>query len=139
MTNMPIKVFVDTSAFVSLHDGNDPNHKKAFDLALRLDKKSAELFTSSDVVGESLTVISRKMGKVKAAEFINNFKTNGVREIFIDEELHEKTKKLFLTVKSKNISFIDCSNIVAMKKRGIKQIFAFDQDFRKMRVTMLFA
>lgn len=136
-TNMPTKIFVDTSAFVSLHDGHDPNHKKALDLALRMDRENAELHTSSDVIGKTLTVISRKMGKIKAAEFFNNFKSSGVREIFIDEELHEQTRKFFMKVKSKNISFIDCSSVVAMKKRGLKTIFAFDQDFKKLGVSML--
>jgi len=39
-------------------------------------------------------------------------------------------------VSSKNISFIDCSSAVAMKRNKIKTIFSFDKDFKKLGVNL---
>lgn len=134
--NDPLKIFVDTSTFVSLQDISDPNHQKAKKLALKLQELDAHLYTSSDIIGEALTVISRKLGKQKAHEFYREYLKSGMEEIFIGIKLSEKTRKLFFKVKSKNISFIDCSNIIAMESAGIKSIFAFDQDFKKLGVLV---
>lgn len=141
MINMPTKsdapkVFVDTSAFVSLKDNNDPNHNKAQKAAQKLAGLNARLYTSSDVIGETLTVISRKLGKQSAFDFYEGYIKSGFKEIFIDNKLQEKSRKTFFKVKSKNISFIDCTSIIAMKNQNIETIFAFDQDFKKLKVSL---
>jgi len=43
--------------------------------------------------------------------------------------------KLYKRIKAKNISFIDCSSVVAMKRNRIKIIFSFDEDFRNLGVV----
>lgn len=141
MTSMPtnndkLKVFIDTSAFVSLQDTNDPNRNKARNLALKLEELQATLYTSSDIIGETLTVISRKLGKKQASDFYKGYVKSGFREILIDIKLQQKSRIVFFKVKSKNISFIDCSSIVAMKNQNIETIFAFDQDFKKLGVSL---
>ena len=67
----------------------------------------------------------------------NNFSKLGIKEIFIDQAIHNETRKFFAKVKSKNISFIDCSSVIAMKRNKIKYIFSFDEDFRSMGVKLL--
>ncbi len=134
--NDPLKIFVDTSAFVSLQDKSDPNHEKAGKFALKLQELNAQLYTSSEIIGEALTVIARKLGKSQALQFYRGYLKSGIEEIFISARLNESTKKLFFTVKSKNISYIDCSNVIAMENAKIKSIFAFDQDFKKLGVLV---
>ncbi len=131
------RVFVDTSSFVALQDENDPNHQKALGLARKVLEQKIQLYTSSEVVGETLTVVSRKLGKKQAEIFFQDFPESGVIEIFFDSELHQKTIKLFLQIAAKNISFIDCSNVIIMQSLNIKQIFALDQDFKKLGATLL--
>lgn len=136
MSDKAYKVFVDTSSFVSLEDNKDPNHKKAIVLAQALFNQKAKLYTSSDIIGETLTVISRKLGKKASFMFYENYIKSGFTEIFIDSNLHEETREFFLKVRSKNISFIDCSSILAMKQQGITQIFSFDKDFITLGVEL---
>jgi len=139
MISMPTisDIFVDTSAFVSLWDDLDSNHIKAIKLQVKLEKLKVNVFTSSDVIGETLTVISRKIGKKESTQFYENFKKSKVDEIFISESIHQETIKFFVRIKSKNISFIDCSSVIAMKRNKISVIFSFDQDFKKLGVKLL--
>lgn len=132
----PQKVFVDTSSFVALQDDRDSNHKKAVSLAKILHAQKAQLYTSSDVIGEALTVIARKLGKKAALVYYKNYIKSGVIEVFIDKYLHEETREFFLQLKQKNISFIDCSSVVAMKKEKINTIFTFDGDFKVLGVEL---
>ncbi len=135
-SNKPLKIFVDTSSFVSLEDNKDPNHNKAIALAHALFNQNAKLYTSSDIIGETLTVISRKLSKKASIIFYENYIKSGFTEIFIDSKLHEETREFFLKVRSKNISFIDCSSVIAMKQQGITQIFSFDKDFTTLGVKL---
>lgn len=139
MTNMHTisKIFVDTSVFVSLWDDKDPNRIKAIKLQIKLEELGVDVYTSSDVIGETLTVISRKIGKKNSTEFIKKIVQSNVNIIFINEFLHKETIRFFKTVKSKNISFIDCSSVVAMKRKKIDVAFTFDKHFKKMGVKLL--
>lgn len=129
------KVFIDTNVFVAFKDNKDSTYKRARELYKILKLKKFKFFTSSDVIGESLTVISKKLGKLAANEFLSEIHTYA-KEIFIDKYLHKESRDVFKRIKSKNISFIDCSSAVAMKRKKIKIIFSFDKDFRKLGVKL---
>ena len=130
-------IFVDTSAFVSLWDDKDPNHIKAIRIQSKLKELKVNVYVSSDIIGETLTVISRKLGKENAIDFLEKIQESNVQEIFIDEFLHKETRKFFRKIKSKNISFIDCSSVIVMKRSKVDVIFSFDEDFRSMGVKLL--
>lgn len=135
-THMISKVFIDTNIFVALRDETDSTHTKAIRLYEALKADNTKFITSSDVIAESLTVISKKLGKKSAIDLLGKI---GVfaQEIFIDGNLHRETRKFFRRVKSKNISFVDCSSVVAMKKNGLDTIFSFDEDFKKLGIKLL--
>jgi len=125
------RVFIDTNIFVALRDTSDSTHNRAKLILKKLVKARVNFCTSSDVIAESLTVISRKLGKKHAIEFLKEIKSMA-KEIFVDEKLHVIARSFFKEVTSKNISFVDCSNVVVMKHHKINTIFSFDEDFRKM-------
>ena len=134
--HMTSKVFVDTNVYVALRNTKDTTHQKAIQILNYLIDKGVKIYTSSDVIGESLTVISKIMGKAEAKGFLSDVQTMS-NIIFVDEIAHKETQKYFFRVKSNKISFIDCSNVVIMKKYKIKYIFSFDEDFKKMGVELL--
>lgn len=129
-------MFVDTNVFVAIRDTNDSTHEKAVRLSQWLDDRGVKLFTSSDILGETLTVLSKKLGKAVCNDWYKDFQVSDVSEIFIDQYLHKEARDLFKRIKSKNISFIDCSSAVAMRRNKIKTIFSFDKDFRKLGVKL---
>ena len=130
------KIFVDTNIFVAIRDNKDSTHNQAVRLSNELNKLGVKVFTSSDVVGETLTVLSKKLGKDVCNDWYKDFQKSSLTEIFIDKFLHKEARDFFKRVKSKNISFIDCSSVVAMKRHKIKIIFSFDQDFKKLGVEL---
>ncbi len=135
ITNLK-KLFIDTNIFVALHDKDDSTHTKANQLLDIVEEEQIALYTSSDVIGETLTVIAKKLGKAAARDFLETYKASDIKEIFVDEEMHSETRKLFLSITSKTVSFIDCSNVIAMKQEGIRTIFTFDRDFKKFDVAL---
>ena len=58
-------------------------------------------------------------------------------EFFFDESMYKDTKDLFLRNKSKNISFVDCSSVITMRRAKINVIFSFDDDFKKLGIKLL--
>lgn len=132
-----LKIFVDTNIFVALKDNRDPTHKTAVKLLDLLEKKPVILYTSSDVLGETLTVMARKLGKKTAGEFITAYQKSGIREVFIDERIHEQARLLFYKTKSKQISFIDCTSVCAIQEEKISVIFTFDKHFKLLGVKLL--
>ena len=136
MKRIPSKIFVDTNVFYALRDKNDSTHKKAVKILDEIQEKNISLFTSSYVIGETLTLISLRLGKRQAIEFVEQVEVLA-EEIFITRENHMSTINLFLKQKSKNISFIDCSSVVVMKENGIKYAFTFDKHFEKLGVKLL--
>ena len=135
-THMISKVFVDTNVFLAIRNENDPTHKKAVELLKFIKDHKVKIYTSSDIIAESLTVISMKLGKKIALEFLDEVGDNA-KEIFVDESIHKQTRLYFKKVKSKNISFIDCSSVIVMKRNKIDVIFSFDEDFKKMGIKLL--
>lgn len=129
------KVFVDTNVFVALRDTKDSTHRRAVSLYKELKLKKTKFLTSSDVIGETVTILARKLGKQSALDFLKTVNSL-TQEIFIDAFLHKESRDLFKRIKSKNISFIDCSSVVAMKRHKIKIIFSLDQDFKKLGVEL---
>lgn len=131
-------VFIDTNVSVALEDENDSTHKRAIQLSeFLLNQHNVKFYTSSEVISETLTVISRKLGKEVAKKFVSKHKNSHMIDIFFDEFLYRKTLNSYLKLRQKSISFVDCSNVVIMKKYKIKYIFSFDEDFKKMGVELL--
>ena len=139
MINMHMisKIFVDTNVFIASRDNKDNTHKKTLKLVDFLSKSKCVWYTSSNIILETLTVMSQKLGKDVALDWYNDFIKGEIREIFIDEILYKETLKYFKTIKSKNVSFVDCSSVITMKRNKIDAIFSFDEDFRKLGVKLL--
>lgn len=137
MSPNPNEAFIDTNIFAAVRDSEDPTHKKAIKLFDYIEKNSIQLFTSSDVIGETVTLLSRKLGKEIAKDWFYDYQKSGIVEIFIDSGIHAKARDLFFSTKSKNITFIDCSCVIAMKKNKIEYAFTFDKHFKKLGAKLL--
>ena len=129
-------IFIDTSAFVGIHDSKDLHYEASQRIIRLLIDQEAQLVTSSYILAESYTVISQKAGKDKAISFKEDFDPR-IRVIRIDEALEESAWSIFKVIKSKNVSYIDCTSFAVMKNYNISQAFAFDEDFEKAGFELL--
>ena len=126
-------VFVDADAFVALARQDDTNHEKAVQLLDVLDGKQVQFVTSNYVFAESVTVISQRVSHEGAVQFINVVKSATGEYItrWISEELERLAIRIFKEQASKNVSFVDCTNMALMRTEQIQYIFSFDGVYKK--------
>lgn len=137
MTSKTTVVFVDTNVYVATADLADSLHQKALALSRELAFPRFKTVTSSNIVSESLTVISQKVNKAAAVKFLEDLEGSTTEIIFVDEEIYSQALELFPKIKSKNVSFVDATSFAVMKNRGIKAAFTFDRHFKTQGFKLL--
>ena len=137
--NKAFTIFVDSDAFVALTKEDDSNHKKAKDIFLELQDKPVTFVTSNYVFSEVATVLSQKVDHKTAVAYINNMKSQDC--VFIVERITEKTEEaatqIFIKQTSKNVSFVDCTNIALIGEKHMDGIFSFDDDYKRNRIQLI--
>jgi predicted nucleic acid-binding protein len=136
----PIKrVFVDTDAFIALTKNDDSNHEKVVEILQRLDTKSIEYITSNYVFSEVITVGSQKMGRRYALAFIEELKSNNSKYKieWVDEEIEKFAIDMFKRQTSKNVSLVDCTNMVFAQYYDVDAIFSFDKIYEQNGYNMV--
>lgn len=136
---IPLKIFIDSDAFVAFIKRNDSLHAKAKSVFEKLEKREVIFFSSNYVFSETITVLSQRVSHEIALEFITLIKNpeNGFLLERIDEALEEEAIEIFKKQKSKNTSFIDCTNIALVKRLAIDAIFSFDNVYRQNNLPMI--
>lgn len=132
-------IFIDSDVFVAAVKADDVHHAKVKRLFTALEKKLVTFYTSNYVFAESVTVISQRIGRMVALQFIDSFKSKDslFATIWITEELEAKGLEVFEKQTSKNVSLIDCTNIAIMREHSFDAIFSFDEIYRKNGLTMI--
>lgn len=130
-TNFTEAVLIDTDAVVALMNEHDANHQKAMEAANSLVKSSLLFIISNHVFGESLTVISKRIGHKEAVRYLHQV-GNGLFEILrVNERLENLAFTIFEAQTSKNVSFIDCTNMAILTRYRWDTIFSFDRVYPK--------
>ena len=125
------KVFIDSSVFIALLNKDDSLHKKAVDLIKNMQENGLEPITSNFVLNEVITVLSLRVNK-KTALFFAEFshaKDSALNVISVGEKIENKAIDYLKKIKSKNISFCDCTILAILDLFEIKNIATFDKDF----------
>ena len=134
----PLTIFVDTDAFVALIKKNDSNHTKAKNIFQKLQGMSIEFATSNYVFSEAITILSQKVNHATAVRFIDAMLSS--ENIFnikrADEAIEDVAINIFKDQTSKNISFVDCTNMAFVRKIGINGIFSFDKAYATNKIPL---
>lgn len=128
-----MRIFVDTSAWYAYFDQDDNYHQRAVSFF----EKRYSLVTSGLVLSETLALLQRRVGKkisARTGDFLLN--STLVEIVSLGRGLLDQTFSLFKGSPAK-VSFVDCSNKVVMDNLGIKEIFCFDKDFKKLGLKVL--
>jgi len=128
-----VTVFVDSDAFVALAKTDDSNHARAVKTFEKLKTQDVKFLTSNYVFAETITVISQQVGREQALSFIRAVKN--VEAPFpyrwVDSDIEGLALEIFSNQTSKNVSFVDCTNIAIIRKDTLNTIFSFDAVYRK--------
>jgi len=139
MNDDMLSIFVDSDAFVALIKKDDSNHKRAEQIFNALQDKKVTFYTSNYVFAESVTVISQRIGKDIALQFIESLKAKGTlfSTIWVTKEIEEEAIKIFKKQQSKNISLVDCSNIAIIEINKFDGIFSFDRNYKTNKIHLV--
>lgn len=122
-------ILVDSNYLISLINNKDKNHKRAKQLASKVDKE--EKIIPLLMVSEAVTSIgSRKKGKIAKLLYdtiIDNF------EIHYPTPNEIETAMECVLKYDGTLALADCLAITIMKKREITEIISFDDDFDKIK------
>lgn len=125
-----MRVFVDASAYLSILNKKDSNHKKALEISQELFAGGGEFVTSNIVIYEVCTVLSLRIDKKLAFEFRETLENSQTVIVYLNKEIENKAWEIFPKQTSKNVSFFDCTSFAVIEESGIKSVFSFDGDFK---------
>jgi predicted nucleic acid-binding protein len=123
-----VTVFVDTSAFYAIVDDRDPNHDRARSVLSDLVGADAPLTTHEYVVVESTALIQRRLGLGALRRFVDDLLPL-VEIAWVDEALHGEAREALLAAGRRNVSLVDWTSFLVMRRHGVRRAFTFDPDF----------
>lgn len=139
MSNALHSIYVDSDAFVALVKTDDSNHGRAKKIFQEVEHKPVVFYTSNLVFAECVTVMSQRISKGIALQFIESFtsKESIFTTIRVTEQIEESAIGIFRRQTSKNVSFVDCTNMAIMEMEHLDSIFSFDNIYRKNGFSIL--
>lgn len=128
-----INILVDADAFIAMVKDDDANHQKAARLFSQLEDNNISFVTTNYVFSEAVTVISQRTSHQTAINFINNMKSSDsiFSIIRMTQEIEDMAIEIFKKQTSKNVSFVDCTNMALIKHDNLDAIFSFDEIYKK--------
>lgn len=124
-------IIIDSSALVALSLKADSSYKQAYSISKKLYKDERTILLPHEVFGESINIIGKKLGILYAAEIANDIlSSHGFSLICAQEDILNlainKLKK-----QPNSVSYIDCLVMAIADSFETKEIFGFDDTFRR--------
>ena len=119
-------IFVDTSAIYALASDRDSRHHEARRSFAALLRAERPLVTHSDVLSESMALLQHRLGRRVALTFAVEAREFEVE--WVDEPLHRAAVEALHSAPA-GLSLVDQVSFLVMRRRGLDEAFAFDEDF----------
>jgi predicted nucleic acid-binding protein len=129
-----MSTFIDTSAIYALLDADDVNHRRAADAFEQL--RDTELLTHAYVVVETLALVTRRLGRGAAEQFIDDL-LPVLRVEPVDGALHMAAIAAFREAGKPGVSLVDRTSFAYMRLHDPSTALAFDDDFERVGFAML--
>lgn len=138
---MPRKIFVDSSAWIAFAAEKEPRHVVVVKTVKRCLGGGDLLFTSNDVVDETITRLLYTVGFQKASlflkYFLENLKKDTLRQLWTDEQVQMEAFGLVEKFAEHKLSLTDATTVVLMKRFNIDSLITLDSDFIKIGIPVL--
>lgn len=120
--------FVDTSFWIAEAITRDSRHADAVALADRF--RDAPAVTSNLVLGETWTLLSRRLGHFHAVRWLDRLRKEVVVRIErVEAELEAEAWEWLRAHDERPYSFVDATSFALMRKLRIREALAFGGDF----------
>jgi hypothetical protein len=124
------EILVDASAWIALTDRGDKYHRQARDAYPLILREYRVLVTTNLIVAESHVTILHAAGYHCAIRFLDTIReSTRILKVYSDEELESEAEDILRQYSDQDFSFADAVSFALMRKRGIKEAFAFDRHF----------
>lgn len=135
---MSRSVFVDSSAWYSLIEAGDTNHREAVRLVRNLFDQRRTLLTTNHVISESYTLLRSRLGRRAAQEFLGRTHSGTyMTRVFVPESWEEAAEDLLAEYDDQDFSYVDATSFVAMRRLGLREALAFDRQFSTMGFSLI--
>jgi predicted nucleic acid-binding protein len=122
-------IFVDTGIWYAANVPEDPDHVAARELLLGA---TSDLVTTDYVVDELLTLLVVRKHRDIALRIGDDFWTQKSCDlVWTSQDDVKSAWQVFTTFDDKTWSFTDCVSYAVMKRLGIVEAFALDDDFKQ--------
>jgi predicted nucleic acid-binding protein len=138
--SLPGRVFCDTSYFYACVDTDDAYHRRALALADEAATRRTQLWTTWDVISETVTLLRYRHSSAAAIRFLDDVKP-GLHVIDYGANIRGEAEGVFRRHgRDHRLSFCDAvSFVVVTTVLERMPCFAFDEDFRRMGLTVITA
>lgn len=128
------RVFVDTSALLTLLDRADPRHAATRDAFTGL--RDAELLTHGYVIAESIAVARRRFGVDGAAALLDEI-LPAIGLLPVEPELHLRVQRSYRQALPSGVSFVDRMSFAVIERDSLDATLATDADFLAAGVPVM--
>lgn len=124
-------LFLDTSAIVAFRNRDDIHHDEARRVFENLARgEHGRGLITEYIVLETATVLKRRCGARVAIETGEALLNSEEIEVVSPGEMFDASWQEFVRLASTDLSFVDASSLVAMRRSGARWIATFDRAFR---------
>lgn len=135
------KVFIDTSAWISYSLSKQPKHSTIEKLIKQFIKEGTTIYTSNDVIDETVTRLIYDTDIKIVQRFINltnkGGQNNNFTQLWVDIDIQVEAFELVQKYAEHKISLTDATSIALMKKFSIESVISLDSDFIKVGISTL--
>ena len=118
-------ILVDTSAFHALLDMDDRHHHSAEAMFSTLRAADEPLLTHQYILLESTALIQRRLGLWALRRFVDDLLP--IAQIaWVDDSLHLEALEALVAAGKRNVSLVDWTSFIVMRRRGVQRAFTFD-------------
>ncbi len=138
MKGLMSKVFLDTSYAVALSAVKDENHKRAVELADKLETDNTHFVTTRAILLEIGNALSRLRHRAAAISLLTALEKDPKVEIVpLSEDLYQRALEIYRDRIDKEWGLIDCVSFVVMKDEGLTEALTADNHFHQAGFRIL--
>ncbi|HYB92219.1 MAG TPA: PIN domain-containing protein [Candidatus Binataceae bacterium] len=126
------RIFVDTSAFYALIDGDDQHDEVADQIFRRAEREKWRLITTNAVVFETHALLVNRFRSRRevAVAFLDSVLTDRYQVVRALRSDEGRAVAIVRAHRDKSYSLCDALSFVVMERLRVRDAISFDQDFR---------
>lgn len=137
-SNLPPKVFCDTSFFYACLDASDSNHERAGKLIERAVASATAFYCTWDIISETVTLLRYRNSYASAMAFLKEVKP-ALQILNYGDRVRSEAEQIFeLYGRDHRLSFCDAISFVVVSTiLEHMPCLSFDRDFKELGLTVL--